>query len=136
MGGDVTTISVSREKMVKLDDLLQQYCTQAKTVWAILLTKAGHLITQRGFVASFDVLAIGALACGVFNSTSELARIIGERQFNEFLQEGRRTSIYYISLNEHFLMVSLYDERTLPGLVKVASEEFVTAANEILKDAR
>jgi len=126
-------ISVSKEKITKLDGLMDMFCTQSNTIWAILSTNTGQLLVQRGFVHSFDVLAISALASGVFNSTMELARIVGERQFNEFLQEGRSYSIYYIGVDENYLLVSLFDDRTLPGVVKIACESFADEAKVILK---
>ena len=126
-------ISVSKEKITKLDGLMEIFCSQANTIWAILSTSTGQLLVQRGFVHSFDVLAISALASGVFNSTMELARIVGERHFSEFLQEGRSYSIYYIGVDEDYLLVSLFDDRTLPGVVKVACENFADEAKVILK---
>ncbi len=126
-------ISVSKEKITKLDSLMDIFCTQANTIWAILATSTGQLLVQRGFVHSFDVLAISALASGVFNSTMELAHIIGERHFSEFLQEGRSFSIYYIGVDDNYLLVSLFDDRTLPGVVKVACESFADEAKSILR---
>lgn len=129
---EAKAITVTKDKVDKLDNLLCDFCTQANTVWAIFATISGQLLVQRGFVYSFDVLAISALACGVFNSTMELARIVGERKFNQFLQEGKKFSIYYISINEEYLLVTLFDDRTLAGVVKIASEEFSSGAEKIL----
>lgn len=126
------TITVTKDKVDKLDNLLDDFCMQAKTVWAIFVTISGQLLVQRGFVYSFDVLSISALTCGVFNSTMELARIVGEKKFSQFFQEGRNYSVYYTGINEDYLLVTLFDDRTLPGVVKVASEEFSLAAEKIL----
>ncbi len=128
------TIAVTKDKVDKLEGLLSDFCNQTNTVWAIFVTIAGQLLVQRGFVYSFDVLTISALACGVFNSTMELARIVGEKKFNQFLQEGDKFSIYYIGVDERFLLVSLFDDRTIPGVVKVASEEFSIEAGKILNN--
>jgi len=125
-------IAVSKEKVEKLNNLLGDFCTQANTVWAIFVTVTGQLVVQRGFVYSFDVLAISALACGVYNSTMELAKIVGEKKFSQFLQEGQEFSVYYIGVNDEYLLVSLFDDRTLPGVVKVASEAFSSEAGKIL----
>ncbi len=125
-------ITISKEKVDELDSLLGNFCNQTNTVWAIFVTSAGQLLVQRGFVYSFDVLAISALACGVFNSTMELARIVGEEKFSQFLQEGDRFSIYYVGVNDDYLLVSLFDDRTLAGVVKVASEDFSLEAGKIL----
>lgn len=126
------TIKLSTEKVKELDGLLASFCEQANIVWAILVTASGQLLVQKGFVRSFDVLAISALACGVFNSTMELARIVGEKHFSQFLQEGKKFSVYYIGVQEDYLLVSLFDDRTLPGVVKVASKDFSIGAEKIL----
>ena len=96
----LTTISVSKEKIDELEGLLANFSAQSNTNWALLISGTGHLVIQRGFVYSFDVLSISALACGVFNSTQELARLVGEKRFKEFLQEGKAISLYYISVSE------------------------------------
>ena len=133
---DRQTLSTSKERIDKLTYLLGDFCTQANTVWAILVTVSGQVLVQSGFVRSYDVLAISALACGVYNSTMELARIVGERKFSQFLQEGRKFSVYYIGVEQDYLLVSLFDDRTLPGVVKVASEVFSEKAFSILGNGR
>lgn len=127
------TISVSKEKADELEGLLASFCAQSHTVWALLLSSTGHLIIQKGFLYSFDVITISALACGIFNSTMELARIIGEKKFNEFLQEGKTISLYYINVSDDYILVSMFDDRTIPGVVKVASEDFSRSALKVLQ---
>jgi predicted regulator of Ras-like GTPase activity (Roadblock/LC7/MglB family) len=127
------TIAISGNTIAKLDDLLSDFCTQTRTIWAILVTLSGQLLVQRGFIQAFDVLAVAALTCGVFNSTMELAHIVGETKFSQFLQEGKAFSVHYISVDSKYLLVSLFDDRTIPGVVKVASEEFVLEARKILE---
>jgi len=128
-----TTITLTTEKIEKLEKLINDFFAQANVVWSILITNAGHLLVQRGFTRSFDVFTIAALTCNIFNSTMELARIIGEKNFYELLQEGGRASVYYVSLDGNYLLVSLFDDRTIPGVVKVASEEFSRGVKSILK---
>lgn len=130
------TIILTIEKAEKLNSLLTDFCEEANIVWAILATASGQILVQKGFVRSFDVLAISALACGVFNSTGELARIIGERSFSQFLQEGKKFSVYYTGIHEDYLLVSLFDDRTLPGVVKVASKDFSLGAEEVLRNGK
>ena len=133
---DRRTLSISKERIDKLTYLLSDFCTQANTVWAIFVTVSGQLLVQRGFVRSYDVLTISALACGVYNSTMELAHIVGEQKFSQFLQEGRQFSVYYIGVEQDYLLVSLFDDRTLPGVVKVASEVFSQQARSVLGNGK
>ena len=131
-----TAVSISKEKVNKLERLLTDFSARANTVWAILITATGQLLAQRGFVYSFDVLAISALACGVYNSTMELARIVGEEKFSQFLQEGEKYSVYYVGVGVDYLLVALFDDRTLPGVVKVASEAFSSHAARIIGNGK
>jgi len=127
-------IVISKNKYDKLGLLLDDFCNQANTIWALFSTLAGQLVVQRGFVNSFDVLAINAIACSIFNSTAELAHIVGDKRFSSFLQEGVNASMYYTCVNEDYLLVTLFDDRTLPGLVKVASVDFCAEAVKVLEN--
>lgn len=126
-------IVISKNKYEKLGLLLEDFCNQANTIWALFSTLAGQLVVQRGFVDSFDVLSINAVACSIFNSTMELAHIVGDKKFSSFLQEGASASMYYTCINDDYLLVTLFDDRTLPGVVKVASEDFCAEAIRILE---
>lgn len=134
MEKNLETITLTSSSLEKLERLLGNFCTQTNTIWAILITNSGHLIVQRGFVRPFDVLTIAALTSNIFNSTMELANLIGEKKFRELFQEGTRSSIYYISVDTNYLLVSMFDDRTIPGVVKVASEEFSRAVRDIIKE--
>jgi hypothetical protein len=126
-------IVISKSKYEKLGLLLEEFCSQANTIWVLFSTLAGQLVVQRGFVNSFDVLTINAVACSIFNSTMELAHIVGDKRFSSFLQEGASASMYYACVSDDYLLVTLFDDRTLPGLVKVASEDFCAEAVRILE---
>lgn len=133
MKEQLTTITLTSVQIEKLENLINDFFTQTNVVWTILITGSGHLLVQRGFTHSFDVFTIAALTCNIFNSTMELAHIIGERNFSELLQEGHKNSVYYVALNGNYLLISLFDDRTIPGVVKVASEEFSKNVKKILK---
>jgi hypothetical protein len=64
----------------------------------------------------------------------ELAHIVGDKKFSSFLQEGVNASMYYACINDDYLLVTLFDDRTLPGLVKVASRDFCGEAVRILEN--
>lgn len=131
---ETNTIIVTQDKIDRLNGLLGDFCNRANTVWSLLITIYGQLLVQKGFIYSFDILTISALVCGVFNSTMELARIVGENKFDQFLQEGKKFCVYYIGVNKEYLLVSLFDDRTLPGVVKVAGKEFSREAVKILRN--
>ncbi len=133
MKGNFATITLTDAQIERLEILLNDFYKQTNVIWSILITSSGHLLVQRGFTKSFDVLTIAALTCNIFNSTMELAHIVGEKNFSELFQEGKKASLYYVLLDGDYLLVSLFDERTVPGVVKVASEEFSKNIKNILK---
>ncbi len=132
MEKSISTITLTKSDIESLEKLINEFFTNANVLWSILITNTGHVLVQRGFTRSFDVFTIAALACNIFNSTMELAHIVGEKNFSEFFQEGKRASIYYVSVDGNYLLVSLFDDRTIPGVVKVASEEFSKNVKSIL----
>ena len=133
MKGNCATITLTDVQIEELEKLLSDFYSQTNVIWSILVTSSGHLLVQRGFTRAFDVFSIAALTCNIFNSTMELAHIIGEKNFSEFLQEGDRVSLYYAALDGNYLLVSLFDDRTIPGVVRVASEEFTKNIKNVLR---
>lgn len=117
-------IELSSDDLKMLGNALQKYIDKANATWAVLITRSGQLLAQRGFSSSFDVVSIAALAGGVFNSTMAMAELVGEKAFDEFLQEGKKASLFYLLLCGEFFLVSMFDDRTLPGVIKAASERF------------
>ncbi len=129
------TITLTDAQVENLEKLLDNFYSQTNVIWSMLITSSGHLLVQRGFTRSFDVLTIAALTCNIFNSTMELAHIIGEKNFSELLQEGKKVSLFYVALDGDYLLVSLFDDRTIPGVVRVASGEFTKNVKNILRIA-
>ncbi|MCX7995737.1 MAG: roadblock/LC7 domain-containing protein [candidate division WOR-3 bacterium] len=133
MKNNLATITLTDAQIENLEKMLNDFYRQTNVVWTMLITSSGHLLVQRGFTRTFDVLTIAALTCNIFNSTMELAHIIGEKNFSELLQEGERKSLYYMALDDNYLLVSLFDDRTIPGVVRVASEELSKNIKKILR---
>jgi len=115
-----------------LGSALQHYIDNANATWAILVTRSGQMLAQRGFLSSFDLVTIAALTGGIFNSTMALAELLGEKAFDEFLQEGKQVSLFYLLLGGDFFLVSMFDDRTLPGVIKTASERFAVDVERVL----
>lgn len=111
---------------------MQRYLDNANATWAVLVTRSGQLLAQRGFLSSFDTVTIAALTGGIFNSTMALAELVGESSFKQFLQEGKKISLFYLLLGDEFFLVCLFDDRTLPGVIKAASERFAGDVERVL----
>jgi predicted regulator of Ras-like GTPase activity (Roadblock/LC7/MglB family) len=68
-----------------------------------------------------DVTIIAALAAGSFAATRELARRIGEVEFNALYHQGNGSHIFMNSVDEETIMITVFGPRTTVGLVRFYS---------------
>lgn len=127
------TLILKEEEVLKLQKMIEEFTLRAGVYSAILSTLSGQLIASSGFKDSFTLLAISALLAGIFQSTRELARIIGERGFRVFYQEGKKWHIYYTLLEKEFFLAAFFDDRTILGVVDVQAKKFSKKFDEFVK---
>lgn len=97
-----------------LDNLLAK--TEATTV--VLTDRAGFRITERGDLDLFDTTTLAALASGSFLANQEIAKIIGEDDFNSCYQQGARTSLFVCSVGVTAVLMAIFPPSVSAGLVK------------------
>ncbi len=66
------------------------------------------MISQYGDMTVIDVTIIAALAAGSFAATKELARRIGEVEFNALYQQGNGSHIFINSVDEDTIMITVF----------------------------
>src|SRR5437870_5625338 len=71
--------------------------------------------------AVIDVTIIAALAAGSFAATRELARRIGEVEFNALYHQGNGSHIFMNSVDDETIMITVFGPRTTVGLVRFYS---------------
>jgi predicted regulator of Ras-like GTPase activity (Roadblock/LC7/MglB family) len=86
------------------------------------------VISQFGDMTVMDVTIIAALAAGSFAATKELARRIGEIEFNALYHQGNGNHIFMNSVDDDTIMITVFGRRTTVGLVRFYSS---TAAREV-----
>lgn len=107
----------------RIQEALERFILDTKTRGIMVMTKGGQLIAQEGFVEGMKMLSIAALLSGIFNSTLNLAKAIGEKNFPYFYQQGKRWKIYYEHIEERFIIATFFEENALLGVVKVKMKE-------------
>ena len=80
-----------------------------------------------------DVTIIAALAAGSFAATKELARRIGEVEFNALYHQGNGSHIFMNSVDDDTIMITVFGPRTTVGLVRFYSAATALAVSELLK---
>lgn len=103
-----------------LESMLQR--SQARSV-LLVNRDDGALIAARGSLHALDVTSLAVLAAGAFASSGEIARLIGEPEFSVLFHEGRREHIHVNLAGEHGLLMTIFDDATTVGLVRLCARE-------------
>jgi len=127
------TLILKEKEIERIQSMIDEFTLRSGVYSALLSTLSGQLIAYSGFKDSFTLLPISALCAGIFQSTKELARIIGEKGFKVFYQEGKKWNIYYILIEENFFLAAFFDDRTILGVVDTQAKKFFKKFNEVLK---
>ncbi|MEO0276054.1 MAG: roadblock/LC7 domain-containing protein [candidate division WOR-3 bacterium] len=128
------TLILKEKEIEKIQSMIEEFTLRSGVYSAMLSTLSGQLIASSGFKDTFTLLAISALCAGIFQSTKELARIVGEKGFRIFYQEGKKWNIYYILLEGDFFLAAFFDDRTILGIVDTQAKRFLKKFNEVLKE--
>ncbi|HXA08551.1 MAG TPA: roadblock/LC7 domain-containing protein [Chthoniobacterales bacterium] len=121
------------ENVASLDGILGDFLKQAEAELTVVIDRGGNVISQFGDVSVMDVTIIAALAAGSFAATKELARRIGEVEFNALYHQGNGSHIFMNSVDDDTIMITVFGRRTTVGLVRFYSATTATAVSELLK---
>ena len=74
----------------------------------------------------FDPTAFASLTAADFSANDQLAKLIGENDFNSLFHQGEKESMYLADVARRVILVVLFDNRTTLGLVRLKMKETVT----------
>jgi predicted regulator of Ras-like GTPase activity (Roadblock/LC7/MglB family) len=110
------------EDVANIDGVLQEYLQKSESDLAVIIDKGGNIISQCGDREVMDVTIIAALAAGSFAATKELARRIGEVEFNALYHQGNGSHIFMNSVDDDTIMITVFgSKQTTVGLVRYYS---------------
>ena len=90
-----------------IDTALRKFIGDSRARCALLITHSGQLVGQVGFTAHLNVLSLCALVAGIFTTTQELARLIGESKFKSLFQEGKTWNLHFTLVSEDLIFATL-----------------------------
>ncbi len=121
------------ENVASLDGILADFLKKADADLTVVIDRGGNVISQFGDHAVMDVTIIAALAAGSFAATRELARRIGEVEFNALYHQGNGSHIFMNSVDDDTIMITVFGKRTTVGLVRFYSTSASQAVCELLR---
>ncbi|MEY2530176.1 MAG: hypothetical protein QOI96_261 [Verrucomicrobiota bacterium] len=116
-----------------LDGVLSDFLKKTEAELTVVIDRGGNVISQFGDISAIDVTIIAALAAGSFAATQELARRIGEVEFNALYHQGNGSHIFMNSVDDDTIMITVFGPNTTVGLVRFYSAATGQNVSALLK---
>ena len=121
------------EDVATLDGVLGEFLKKSEADLTVVIDRGGNVISQFGDRDVMDVTIIAALAAGSFAATRELARRIGEVEFNALYHQGNGNHMFMNSVDDDTIMITVFGRRTTVGLVRFYSASAAQNVGTLLK---
>ena len=121
------------QDVAMLDGVLADFLKKTEAELTIVIDRGGNVISQFGDMDLMEVTIIAALAAGSFAATRELARRIGEIEFNALYHQGNGNHVFMNSVDDDTIMITVFGSRTTVGLVRFYSAAAAQNVANILK---
>lgn len=112
---------------------LQQFLHESNARCALLVDRTGQLVATVGEQPRFDPTAFATLTAADFSANDQLARLIGETEFNSLFHQGEQESMYLVDIVRRVILVVLFDNRTTLGLVRLKVKQPVEELSKLFE---
>src|SRR5919108_1043647 len=104
---------------------LQSFLKECNARCALLVDRTGQLVATVGEQPKFDPTTFATLTAADFSANDQLAKLIGENDFNSLFHQGEKESMYLADVSRRVILVVLFDNRTTLGLVRLKMKHTV-----------
>jgi len=98
---------------------LELFLRESNARCALLVDRTGQLVATVGEQPKFDPTTFATLTAADFSANDQLAKLIGENDFNSLFHQGDKESMYLADVARRVILVVLFDQRTTVGLVRL-----------------
>ena len=99
--------------------ILSGFLAESNARTALIVDRTGQLVATVGESPEFDPTAFATLTAADFSANDQLAKLIGENDFNSLFHQGEQESMYLADIARRVILVVLFDNRTTLGLVRL-----------------
>lgn len=125
-------IILAKDDVKRIDACLKKVLSKSAAVSAFLIDRSGQLIANCGTPSTLDVSAFSALTAANFGATSEIAKLLGEQEFNLLFHKGQNENVYFSVVGKNMIIVIVFDDRTTLGLVRLSINMIMDELLQIL----
>jgi predicted regulator of Ras-like GTPase activity (Roadblock/LC7/MglB family) len=117
--------SFTEDDFAAITATLELFLADSNARCALLVDRTGQLVATVGERPNFDPTAFSTLAAADFSANDQLAKLIGENDFNSLFHQGEKESMYLADVARRVILVVLFDNRTTLGLVRLKMRQVV-----------
>ena len=129
-------LALGHADVAKIQEVLERLMADAGCAAVQLIGRDGDSLAAAGAARALDMISVAALAAGGFAATAPLAEVLGEREFSVVIHEGVRQSVHVSAVDDATILVTVFDERTTLGMVRVFTREAASQLGAIVEEAR
>src|SRR5213596_575839 len=126
--------SFSENDFQQIQAQLQAFLKESNARCALLVDRTGQLVATVGEQPKFDPTTFATLTAADFSANDQLAKLIGENDFNSLFHQGEKESMYLADVARRVILVVLFDNRTTLGLVRLKMKEVVTELAKLFEE--
>ena len=112
-------VVITKKEIEKINGCLKKMVSSSLAHSVLLIARSGQLITHHGDTLDIDISALAALTAANFGATAEIAKLLGEEEFTLLFHKGKSENVYFSAIGEHVILVTLFDDRTSLGLIRL-----------------
>jgi predicted regulator of Ras-like GTPase activity (Roadblock/LC7/MglB family) len=113
---------------------LEKFLHDSNARCALLVDRTGQLVATVGEQPKFDPTAFATLTAADFSANDQLARLVGETDFNSLFHQGEKESMYLADIARRVILVVLFDNRTTLGLVRLKMKHTVDELTKLFQE--
>jgi len=125
-------VLITKKEIEKINTCLKRMVSSSSAHSVLLIARSGQLITHHGDTLEIDISALAALTAANFGATAEIAKLLGEEEFTLLFHKGRSENVYFSAVGEHVILVTLFDDRTSLGVIRLRINQIDKELSQIL----
>lgn len=125
-------IVITDQDMKKINYCLSKMLSSSMAHSVLLIDRSGQLIAHHGNTPDLDISSLSALTAANFGATAEIARMLGEEEFTLLFHKGKNENVYFSAVGEHVIMVTLFNDKTSLGLIRLQIDKIIDELSTIL----
>src|SRR5580765_7169144 len=125
--------SFTEDDFAAITQSLQRFLRESSARCALLVDRSGQLVATVGEQPKFDPTAFATLTAADFSANDQLAKLIGETDFNSLFHQGEKESMYLADVAHRVILVVLFDNRTTLGLVRIKMRTIVVELTQLFE---